>query len=195
MHVMIDIETLGTSHDSVILQIGAVGFAMDGMDAGLYADVTVQDQIAMGRKVDPFTLGWWLDRTSAEARLSVFERRDIDLNSLRVCLEKLNAYIKAHLINDTHNNTKHDKLWANSPSFDLEIIRSAMKMCEIKPVWEYWHEADVRTLKVLDGVSQDKEIKKIPMMLDEGVAHCALDDAKNQALYVTSLLKKFGHVI
>ena len=187
---MIDIETLGTSQDSVILQIGAVGFAAAGMDPGFYADVTVQDQIAMGRKVDPFTLGWWLDRTSTEARLSVFERRDVDLNSLRVCLEGLNAYIKAYLINDTHNNTKNDKLWANSPSFDLAIIRNAMEMCEINPAWQYWHEADVRTLKVIDGITKNIEIKKIPMMRENSIAHNALDDAKNQALYVTDFLGK-----
>lgn len=191
MHVMIDIETLGTTHDSVILQIGAVGFAKDGMNSGFYADVTVEDQIAMGREVEPFTLGWWLDRTSSEARLSVFERKDVDLKPLRICLEKLNEYIKAYLIDDTHNNTKHDKLWANSPSFDLEIIRNAMQICEIKPVWQYWHEADVRTLKVIDGIMQDKEIKKIPEMREGGIFHNALDDAKNQALYVSHLLTKF----
>lgn len=189
MHVMIDIETLGTTQDSTILQIGAVGFAKDGMDPGFYADVTVEDQIAMGRKVDPFTLGWWLDRTSSEARLSVFERRDIDKRSLLHSLVALNQYIKAYLIDDTHNNTKHDKLWANSPAFDLAIIRNAMEMCEIKPVWQYWHEADVRTLKVLDGIVQGVEIKKIPIMREGGIAHNALDDAKNQALYVSHFLE------
>lgn len=189
MHVMIDIETLGTTQDSTILQIGAVGFAKDGMDPGFYADVTVEDQIAMGRKVDPFTLGWWLDRTSSEARLSVFERRDIDKRSLLHSLVALNQYIKAYLIDDTHNNTKHDKLWANSPAFDLAIIRNAMEMCEIKPVWQYWHEADVRTLKVLDGMMQGVEIKKIPIMREGGIAHNALDDAKNQALYVSHFLQ------
>ena len=71
MHVMIDIETLGASHDSVILQIGAVGFSTAGMDAGLYADVSIEDQICMGRKVDGLTLGWWLDRVSTEARVTV----------------------------------------------------------------------------------------------------------------------------
>lgn len=192
MHVMIDIETLGTTHDSVILQIGAVGFATNGMDPGFYADVTVQDQIAMGRKVDPFTLGWWLDRTSSEARMSVFERRDVDTRALRTSLIGLNEYIDAYLINEKNNNTKHDKLWANSPSFDLAIIRSAMEMCEIKPAWQYWHEADVRTLKVIDGVTQDIEIKKIPAIREGGIFHNALDDAKNQALYVGHLLTKFG---
>lgn len=189
MHVMIDIETLGTTQDSTILQIGAVGFAKDGMDPGFYADVTVEDQIAMSRKVDPFTLGWWLDRTSSEARLSVFERRDIDKRSLLHSLVALNQYIKAYLIDDTHNNTKHDKLWANSPAFDLAIIRNAMEMCEIKPVWQYWHEADVRTLKVIDGIMQGVEIKKIPVMHEGLVMHNALDDAKNQALYVSNFLQ------
>lgn len=192
MHVMIDIETLGTTQDSVILQIGAVGFAMGGMDAGFYADVIVQEQIDMDRKVDPFTLAWWLDRTSSEARLSVFERRQIDTQALRTALRGLNDYVKAYLINDTDNNTEHDKIWANSPAFDLAIIRNAMEMCEIKPVWQYWHEADVRTLKVIDGIMQGVEIKKIPIMREGGIAHNALDDAKNQALYAVDILQKIN---
>ena len=192
MQVMIDIETLGTTQDSVILQIGAVGFAAASMDPGFYADVTVEDQIAMGRKVDPFTVGWWLDRTSSEARLSVFERRDEDTWTLRNALVGLNEYIKAYLIDDTHNNTKNDKLWANSPAFDLAIIRNAMEMCEIKPAWQYWHEADVRTIKVIDGITKNIEIKKIPMMRENSIAHNALDDAKNQAFYVVDILQKIN---
>lgn len=188
MHVMIDIETLGTTHDSIMLQIGAVGFAIGGMDPGFYANVTVQDQISLGRKADLNTVAWWLDKTSPEARLSVFERQDIDKKSLRDALEGLNAYIQAYLINDTSNNTPNDRIWANSPAFDLAIIRSAMEMCSITPVWKYWQEADVRTLKLIDGAIQGVEIKKIPTNHTGGILHDALDDAKNQALYVSNFL-------
>ena len=191
MHVMIDIETLGASHDSIILQIGAVGFAQFGMDPGFYTDVTTEDQVHLGRKADPSTVAWWLDKTSSEARVSVFERRAIDTKSLYDSLVMLNEYIRSYLINDSHNNTKHDKLWANSPTFDLAIIRNAMEMCGITPVWKYWHEADVRTLKFIDGVMQNIEIKKLPV-IHEGVAHNALDDAKNQAFYVVEMLEKIN---
>lgn len=188
---MIDIETFGASPNSIILQIGAVGFAQDGMDPGFYTDVTTEDQVHLGRKADPSTVAWWLDKTTSEARVSVFERRTIDTKSLYDSLTTLNEYIRSYLINDTHNNTKHDKLWANSPTFDLVIIRNAMEMCGITPAWKYWHEADVRTLKFIDGISQGKEFKKIPTMFESGIAHNALDDAKTQALYVVDVLDRF----
>ena len=65
-------------------------------------------------------------------------------------------------------------------------------MCEIKPAWQYWHEADVRTIKVIDGITKNIEIKKIPMMRENSIAHNALDDAKNQAFYVVDILQKIN---
>lgn len=194
MHVMIDIETLGTSPNAVILQIGAVGFAAGGMDPGFYSDVTIEDQVHLGRSVDNTTLAWWLDKTLPEARTSVFERRRVDTTSLSQVLNDLNRYIKAYLIDEDVNNTPHDRLWANSPAFDLAIIRNAMEMCSITPSWNYWHEADVRTLKLVDSVNQGIEIKKIPQLRVGGVSHSALDDAKNQALYVNSILEKVKNI-
>lgn len=187
MHVMIDIETLGTKQDSVILQIGAVGFAIGGMDPGFYADVTVEDQIKMGRTIDPSTVGWWFDKVSSEARVSVFERRHIDTKPLHTCLEKLNEYIKAYLIDDIHNNTSHDKIWANSPTFDLAIIKHAMESCGIIPCWKYWHEADVRTVKTIDNIINGSQLNTMPKVINS-IDHSALDDAKNQALYLNYFL-------
>lgn len=189
MHVMIDIETLGTTNDSVILQIGAVGFAVGGMDLdGFFADVSVKEQVTIGRKVCGDTLAWWLDATTSNARQAVFTRNDSDMLSFSESLIQLNKYIEKCLIGDTKNNTPNDRVWANSPTFDLAIIRNAMKTCGITPAWKYWQEADVRTIKVVDGIINGTEHKATPKMM-EGIDHSAFDDAKNQAMFITNFLQ------
>jgi hypothetical protein len=189
MHVMIDIETLGTTNDSVILQIGAVGFATNGIDLdGFFADVSVKEQITIGRKVSEDTLAWWLDGVPSNARHAVFTRNDSDMLSFSEALIQLNKYIVKCLNEDTKNNTPYDRVWANSPTFDLGILRNAMKTCAITPAWKYWQEADVRTIKVVDDIINGTEHKTTPKMM-EGIDHSALDDAKNQAMFVSNFLQ------
>ena len=70
-HVMIDLETLGTKADSVIISIGAVKFDLDSEqmdDNGFYASVSIDSNLERGRKIDEDTLLWWLQQsTDAQA--------------------------------------------------------------------------------------------------------------------------------
>lgn len=187
MHVMIDIETLGTKQDAVILQIAAIGFAKGGRDSiGFTVDVTIQDQLDLGRTIDPVTVAWWIDKTNPSARENVFGRNKSMPYSLKEALKLLNEYIEKYLLNDTKNNTPEDRIWANSPSFDLAIIRNAMESCGITPCWKYWQEADYRTLKYIGSVNNIDY--KIDPTLANKIPHCAMDDASVQSDYVTSFL-------
>lgn len=180
MHIMVDIETLGVSPDSVILQIGAVGFNTAGMDSkGFECNVSVLDQLAINNSIDSQTVGWWFDTVDSDARHSVFGRDNII--PLHDALDTLNTYIKRSL---AVNKTKSDKVWANSPTFDLTILRNAMQKCGIEPAWKYYEEADVRTLKYICN----EELKINDNSVFEGVPHNALDDATNQADFVVNLL-------
>jgi hypothetical protein len=185
MNIMVDIETLGTNEDSVILQIGAVAF--DGYSKNeadpLYhcflTDLSVSDQIrTYKRTVDNETLIWWMDIVGPDARTSVLHR---DSYTGLVCsaynaLEDFNTFVSMN--KDETDNF----IWSNSPSFDLAIIKHAMRQCDIKPVWNHWDERDVRTMHHLNKTLKLGLNKKI-----EGVAHNALDDAKGQAIYVMQI--------
>ena len=61
-HAMIDLETLGTKPDCVVLTLGAIKFnpyKQTEPDKGLYIRLNVDEQTKMGRSVDDGTLEWW----------------------------------------------------------------------------------------------------------------------------------------
>jgi hypothetical protein len=102
---------------------------------------------------------------------------------LENALETVNEYIRKNLLNDTINGSKHDRIWAKSPSFDLAILSHAMNQCNIIPAWAYFEEADVRTIVTINRLF-NSGIN--PISNDN--AHNALEDARNQALYIAETI-------
>jgi len=186
MNIMVDIETLGTKEDSVILQIGAVAFDQydenhNPIVAEFLTDMTISDQIRVyNRTVDNDTLIWWMDDVGSSARQSVLQRGDSHgelICSTYNALEDFNNFVSLHTDEENYNF-----IWSNSPSFDLAIIKHAMRHCDIKPVWNHWDERDVRTMHHINRTLKLGINKKI-----DGVAHNALDDAKGQAIYIMQI--------
>ena len=182
MNIMVDIETFGTTEDSVILQIGAIPFGENlEYDTQFFVDISVSEQIRTYKRiVDSETLCWWLDAVSPQARVSVLERNQHETNveSLYNTLELFNEFVGL-LFDD--NNTENF-IWANPPSFDLAIIKHAMRQCGITPAWKHYQERDVRTLHHINKMLGFGITKK-----SIGVKHNAIDDAKTQAVYVTDI--------
>ena len=74
--VMIDLETLGTVANSIILSIGAVKFDLNSnhiADDGFYASISIDSNLHAGRQLSESTLLWWLDQ-SKEAQASSASR-------------------------------------------------------------------------------------------------------------------------
>ena len=66
--VMLDLETLATSHNPVVLTLGATKFnpfTLQEPFEDLYLKLDVDDQMARGRDVSEDTLEWW-GKQSAE---------------------------------------------------------------------------------------------------------------------------------
>lgn len=74
-----------------------------------------------------------------------------------------------------------DEVWANSPSFDCELLEAAYDAVGLEAPWDFYQERDYRTLSSLP-VAVDVEF--------EGVEHDALDDAKHQALVAAETLAR-----
>lgn len=65
---MVDVETLGTAADSVIMSIGAVRFDLDSDkmdDAGFYRSISIESNLDYKRRVQEDTLIWWLGQSPA----------------------------------------------------------------------------------------------------------------------------------
>jgi hypothetical protein len=158
--LMVDIETLATSHDAVVASVGAVMFNEEYEEIGdpLYVILPLQPQIDEGRKISEDTLKWWMNE-SDEARHSTFRPTNCTLdNGLEVIRDWL------------FSSMQIEEIWAKPPNFDLEILGSLLGG---KP-WKYWAERCMRT------VEQNYKADKGILPDRDGTFHNALDDARYQ---------------
>ena len=115
-HVMIDLETFGTQEDSVIFQISAVAFdplQVGGLGAEFNAFVDIASQPE--RVIHADTLKWWLGQDRALLNNLVFADQR---HTLKQALVELRLFLKDHKLRHA---------WANSPSFDLILLRHAAR--------------------------------------------------------------------
>ena len=162
-HIMIDLETLGTAADSVILSIGAVKFdlhrgAVDD-DNGFYRAVSVESNLAWNRRVSETTLQWWFEQSPQAQRVFFGEKQ-----TLENALVQLSEWI-------VH---KDPVMWSNGADFDLPMLAHAYNTCGIPTPWNFWQSRCYRTYKNLPGA----RALKLPAL---GTKHDALDDARSQA--------------
>ncbi len=167
-HIMLDLETLGTAADAVILSIGAVRFDLDTNqidDAGFYASVSVDSNLDAKRRIQESTLIWWLQQGAAAQ--GVFHETK---QALRTALVDLSDWIR----------NKECTVWSNGADFDLPMLAHAYISLGIEVPWHFWNSRCFRTYKNLPGA---KAIK-VPF---DGVKHNALFDAVHQAKHVQAI--------
>lgn len=162
---MIDIETLSTKNNALILTIGAIKFnreknkPFDELDK-FYVRINQKSCLKLGMDVNIDTVNWW-NKQSKEARYEVFENTDrIDIKD---ALLKLKEFIK---------DSKY--IWANSPNFDCVILENAFNICQIEIPWKFWNLRDCRTTYDLGNTNLKSIISS--------TEHNSLKDCYNQIL-------------
>lgn len=178
MHMMIDIETLGSRPGSVIASIGAVAFDPEagtiGGD-GLSVLVDLADAQKMGLRIDAETVGWWL-RQSEAARAGTFAA-ELHRVPLVTALGMLSGYCQ-------ENGGVF--AWSHGAVFDLVLLDSAYFVAGLTAPWKFWHARDTRTIFHLAGVNPKDHFEP------GATAHNALDDARAQARAVIAAYAKLG---
>ena len=168
---MIDLETLSTRPDCVVLTIGACLF--DPKSEGVVDQITilpsVDEQLQLGRHIDDGTLEWW-GKQSEEARNEAFsDENRIDFRSAMLGLKAF--YWQ-----------RAEKVWANGSCFDITIMENCFRQLEINIPWQYWQVRDTRTLYELAQVSlKDNNFV---------TSHRAVDDAIRQSVVVQNAYRK-----
>lgn len=159
MNLMIDLETLGTEAGCPVIAIGACFFDDYEVKETFYKVLNVQEQIDSGRHPSADTIKWWMQQEGAAKR--VFKENALPTGAV------MDDFVK---FSKTYTKVKP---WGNGATFDISIIESLLKDCEIAPPWLYYNVRDLRTFKedVYDG-------KDMPF---EGIKHHALHDAIYQA--------------
>ena len=169
MDVMLDLETLSTRPDAVIVSIGACKF--DSQTGTIspntfHCHLEMNDQIELGRHIDADTIRWWM-KQSDEAR------RELNGNlSLTEAISDLTQWIGPDSFS----------IWSNGASFDIPIIEHACATLNIGVPWPYNSSRCYRTIRALTKNSN-------PVILENPLAHNALEDAIHQVRQLSEFFK------
>lgn len=164
--LMIDLETLATTPDALILSIGAVFFDRDQpgkLGEEFYQRIMVDQKHG---RICGETLSWWMERRAAWP-----------------------AGDAVHLVHALSNFVRFVgdparlRIWGHGADFDPPILHSAYLACGMDRPWGKGQVRDTRTLFDLAGFKWSTEGPR------EGVHH-ALEDAKAAARAVQEAMQK-----
>jgi hypothetical protein len=173
---MVDLETLGTKSNSIIVSIGAVQFDIETGEIfeKFYTEINPKDCEKVGLKYSQATIDWWL-KTNPDEYLKICNRGEPLLVAL--------SYFRGWFGN---LNLSPVYVWGNSNRFDLGLLENALNAIGMESFWSFRYELDVRTL-----VWFHPEIKEAEATV--GMEHNALDDCIYQINYcskIYQLIKK-----
>lgn len=182
--IMVDIETLSTYKNAVVLEISAVEFNRKTGEIGEVFDkkLYVDEQLTTGRRIDEKTLYWWF-KQSNDAKDKVIN------NAVKTYifdgLLEFSRFVSRcdNLLYDDNNDRRTVKVWGNGSIFDIAIVESLYEQYYDREriPWKYWAVNDVRTI-----VDLNPEVKKNCNF--EGTPHCAVDDCKYEIKYLVETL-------
>ncbi len=178
--IMVDIETIGATHDTVILSIGACSFDDKKILQKFQVNISIPSQLPL-RNIDPKTLEWWFMKNH-EAIPAL--KDPVPINFKKALTEFANWV--------TH--TEHDCMWANGVAFDYPILRHALKEAKIPVPWKHWQELCMRPLRRI-GQNLDLDWKEFQINESSDLnPHVALNDAIMQSEYVMAVMRKINAV-
>lgn len=165
--IMIDIESLDTSPNCVILTIGAVRFDPKGMGVveRLELRPMIEEQTEkFNRVINDDTLRWWGTQSEDALEEAMGDRNRI---SFRECMETLYKFC-----------WNRRAVWSNGAGFDVVAMESAWRNLDMRIPWPYYTVRDTRTLYEIAGVRlKDKKY-------GSKTTHKAVEDAEHQAIVV-----------
>lgn len=161
---MLDIETLSTGANAVILSIAAVPFNLGSTELGpaFHQNINVQSSLDAGAKIDGDTLVWWITKNH-----QTFKNNLKDPKHITTVLMEFWAFIK-------NECDLECKVYGKGPSFDNKLVSDAYRLCVMNLPWKYYNERCVRTY--LDGW-EHLVSENVPF---EGEEHDPLADVLHQ---------------
>lgn len=159
--IMFDIETLGTSSNSVILSIAAVkfDFTSDSIDT-FSMNIDPKSCKSYGMITNPSTVEWWKQQPADAIKAFMTEQHPID-----VALNGFNNFVGS--------NWKNTIFYCNGASFDYPIMQWSYDAVGIEAPWKYWNQRDARTIYSVFGL----DLRDFPRV---GTHHNAIDDCLTQ---------------
>jgi hypothetical protein len=183
-HVMLDIETLGTTPGSVIFAIGAVGFDTDwplaeigNYEAEFNRRIFILDSIQLGFKIDQSTVKFWAVQPW---RKEYEDASSFSSDSVHTSLIAFKNWYQRF--------AKGDKalVWGNGVTFDNALLAHYYEALDIELPWTFREDMCFRTLKNLFLECKPEVVNETP--------HNSLSDARYQAHWLQKILIKIKGV-
>lgn len=172
MHIMLDLETMGTRANAPIIAVGAVKFDMGGVGETFYATVSLTDAVSSGAVIDPKTVLWWMQQSDVARREFAREGGD-----LRTVLTEFSDWVGSSIAG----------MWGNGASFDNTILAETYTRAGLRAPWMFWQDRCYRTVKnMYPGIQMDER---------SGTHHNALDDAMTQAQHLVRINLAHGEFL
>lgn len=187
-NIMLDLETLATSQNAVVVSIGAFAFNLDvdmvkAAVAGVpefrqlgevyYAELELESQVQAGRVISPSTVQWWLQQT-ADAQRAVTNKDRADVSS---ALANFSRFV---------GRQGECVVWGNGSDFDNVILGSLYESFKLRKPWSYSKNRCFRTMKAA-CVGQKPERM--------GIHHNGLDDAVFQAMWLCRMVNQTPRIL
>jgi len=165
MHVMIDLETMGTAPNAPIVAIGACRFDANGVSEDkFYRQVSLQSSVDGGATIEAGAVICWL-KESKKARAAILEAEGED-EWPALC--DFTAWLKADELSG---------LWGNGAAFDNAILSQTYRRYGQEAPWRFSLDRCYRTVKNFSPIEMDRS----------GTHHHALDDAVSQAKHLVAI--------
>ncbi len=173
--LVIDLETFGSTSNSVIASIGAVQFDPHTGKTGkeFYQRIDIQSCLDYGLEVNGSTIAWWMKQND-KARAELFK----DTKPLEKVL---------YNFKDFYKSLGNKYVWGNSITFDCGILQDAYKATGIYLPFNSFNTMDVRTLHRLYPEARKKTEKKFKF---KGEAHTPIYDCHFEIAYIKRIFKK-----
>lgn len=187
-HIIIDIETLATDPNAVVLSIACVPFVLENhtyfselVKTGFCVKFNAKEQInTFNRTVEESTIKWW--KTQPKEVFDAMVRpssKDVDLIKGLTLLNKFISNINGYSFKESY-------VWSRGNNFDFPILKSLYQDSGILPAYNEWKIRDVRTaIDIMAGTNTGTYQLKCGG--DGFIAHNPLQDAAMDAARLNEL--------
>ena len=180
--VVLDIETLGSVNNSVVLSVGMV--AVDSkhdytfkelIENGYYAKLDVQSQVDSGRKIHKDTVDWW--STQGHEAKHVLKPLDTDMHWTKLREDMIQWLTKEGV--DIHKV----RCYSRRSHFDFGILHDLFRITGNATTdelpWRFWNIHDSKTVVL---TLLDKDSWELGVEPEGFIHHNALHDAAREYL-------------
>lgn len=158
--IMVDVETLSTHPNAVIIQIAAIKFEFSSdMTEQFIMNSSIKSSTDLGLHVDTSTIEWWKSQPT-----STLKSVTTGAVPIQDVMSKFVEFV---------GNPKDIVFWCNGMNFDFPIIESTCRALNIKTPWRYYNLRDARTVYAICNL----DWKNYPRI---GSYHNGLDDCLTQ---------------